>query len=92
MKEQRYDLKFESKTHNWAPKLVFRLFGVDSQNVFAYYCRLVGLYTPLRVAQERHSCMQRWTHYLLQRGDKVRARRAEHAPVTVDLTMVIGTG
>ena len=36
--------------------------------------------------------MQRWTHYLLQRGDNVRARRAEHAPVTVDLTTVIGTG
>ena len=92
MKEQRYDLKFESKTHNWSPKLVFRLFGVNSQNAFAYYSRLVGLYTPLRVAQARRSCMQRWTHYLLQRGDNVRARRAEHAPVTVDLTMVIGTG
>ena len=37
MKEQRYDQKFESKTHNWSPKLVFCLFGVNSQNAFAYY-------------------------------------------------------
>ena len=59
MKEQRYDIKFESKTHNWSPKLVFRVFGVNSQNAFAYYRRLVGMYTPLRVTQERRSCMQR---------------------------------
>ena len=34
MKEQRYGLTFESKTHHWPPALVFRLFGVNSQNVF----------------------------------------------------------
>ena len=36
--------------------------------------------------------MQRWTHYLLSYGDNVRVRRAEHAPLKVDLTTVIGTG
>ena len=92
MKEQMYDLKFESKKHNWLPKLVFRIFGVNSQNAYAYYRRLVDLYTPLRVAQDRRSCMHRWTHYLLQRGNDVRVRRAEHASVKVDLTTVIGTG
>ena len=36
--------------------------------------------------------MQRWTHYLLQRSENVRGQRAEHAPVSVDLTTVFGTG
>ena len=45
MKEQRYDLKFESKKHNWSPKLVFRIFGVNSQN--AYMCVLPSTCWPV---------------------------------------------
>ena len=40
-KEQTYDLKLESKTHNWSSKLVFRMFGVNSSNAVLFYYRLV---------------------------------------------------
>ena len=91
-KEQRYDLKFESKLHNWSPKLVFRLFGINSQNARSYYLRLVRLYTPDRVPQDYRQCMQRWTHHMLQRGDNVRTQRAEHPAVKKDLSTVHSTG
>ena len=41
-KEAKYDLGGQSKTHNWSPKLVFRLFNMNNANAHAYYKRLAG--------------------------------------------------
>ena len=53
MKDAKYDLKGHSKKHNWAPKLVFRMFNINCGCSGAYYERLFQLYTPEKTYDPR---------------------------------------
>ena len=85
-----YDMWGKSRTHNWSPKLVFRLWNMSMHNAYKIYSALHKQYTP----DQKHLSMKQWvkelTFDLLQRGGSMRERKAEHPGYTVDLSQILG--
>jgi hypothetical protein len=79
-KEAKFDLKGDSKLHNWSPKLVFRLFNMHDANAYLLYKRLHELHTPDRRLLDMKASMAELTHVLCQSGDPMRKQKAEHPP------------
>jgi hypothetical protein len=54
-KEAKYKMARKSRSHNWAPKLVFRLFNMAMNNAYVVYKDLVSRDggNPLREGNER---------------------------------------
>ena len=78
----------KSRTHNWSPKLVFRLWNMSMHNAYKIYLALHKQYTPDRKRLLMKQCVKELTFDLLQRGDSMRERKAEHPGYTVDLSQI----
>ena len=88
---QLIDKGGKSRTHNWSPKLVFRLWNMSMHNAYKIYSALHKQYTPDRKRLSmKQQCMKELTFDLLQRGDSMRERKAEHPGNTVDLSQILG--
>eukprot|EP00956_Cyclotella_meneghiniana_P001713 scaffold1870_cov73-Cyclotella_meneghiniana.AAC.4 len=91
-KESKYDMGGQSKGHNWAPKLCMRYFNFGLGNAHTMYAALVKQHTPDRRVQKMAECLCSLTHSLLQRGQPMRKRAAEHPNNVRDLTNVYDFG
>ena len=85
--EAHDDMGGNSPTHNWSPKLVFRLWNMSMHNAYKIYSALNKQYTPNQKRLSMKQCVKELTFDLLQRGDSMRERKAEHPGYTVDLSM-----
>ncbi|KAL3765170.1 hypothetical protein ACHAW5_008589 [Stephanodiscus triporus] len=75
-KEAKYDMAGASRSHNWAPKLVFWMFNMAMNNAYVVYKELVtregGNVLPMGKA------VRELAHGLCQRGEPIRVRAATH--------------
>ena len=92
--ESNYDMGGHSKTHNWAPKLTMRYFNMNMNNAFQVYCLLVKKHTPTRRVLAMPEAINELAHALMQCGEAMRTRKAEHPMHLRDMTNVFdhGTG
>jgi len=86
--EAHYDMGGKSRTHNWSPKLVFRLWNMLMHNAFKIYLALHKQYTPNQKCLSMKQCVKELTFDLLQRGDSMQERKAEHPGYTVNLSQI----
>jgi len=87
-KEAKYDMAGASRSHNWAPKLVFRMFNMAMNNAYVVYKELVtregGNVLPMGKA------VRELAHGLCQRGEPIRVRAATHPSHLRDMDRVEG--
>jgi hypothetical protein len=88
LKDAKYDLKGQSKKHNWSPKLGLRFFNVNTGNASLYYQRLCALYTPDRRIIPSRERMAALAHTLCQRGSPMRSCSVIHPPVYRNMACV----
>ena len=91
-KDAQFDLKGVSKKHNWSPKLILRLFNMNSGNSGTYYERLCSLYTPDRRILLPKERMADLAHRLCQRGPPMRSLSFSHPPWVRDISRVFNNG
>ena len=69
--EAKYDLAGMSRTHNWTPKLVLRLFNMAFNNAMKVYLALVSMHTPDKCTVPMPNCISELaTHYTTCRAAK----------------------
>ena len=76
--EARYDMAGMSRTHNWTPKLVFRLFNMALNNTMKVYLALAAIHTPDKGTLPMRNCMSELAHHYMQCGSAMRRRKTEH--------------
>ena len=86
--EAKFDMGGHSRTHNWCPKLVWRLFNMSQNNAYQIYTTLVEKHTKGRRFLEMREAVQEMTHSFCQRGAPMRSQKAEHPAHVRDLTNV----
>ena len=86
--EAKYDLKVESHTHGWTPKISARLFNMTLNNAYKIYVALVEKYTPNRRYLDMGEAVAEAAHAFLQQGAPMRTRMATHPPFVRDLTSI----
>jgi len=86
--EAKYDMGGHSKTHNWCPKLVWRLFNMGQNNAYQIYMTLMEKHMKGRRYLDKGGAIQEMTHAFCQRGTPMRSQRAEHPAHIRDLTNV----
>jgi hypothetical protein len=69
--EAHYGMGGKSRTHNWSPKLVFRLWNMSMHNAYIIYSALHKQYTPDQKHLSTKQCVKELTFNLLQRGDSM---------------------
>jgi hypothetical protein len=69
---------------------VFRLWNMLMHNAYKIYSALHKQYTLDRKRLSMKQCVKELTFDLLQRGDSMRERKAEHPGYTVDLSQILG--
>ena len=90
-KEAQYDLRGQSKKHNWSPKLVLHFLNMNNSNAYSYYKCLVELYTPNRGSMGTKEATQEMIHAFCQQGAPMRVQKAEHPLWFCDLTKVFNS-
>eukprot|EP00956_Cyclotella_meneghiniana_P038739 scaffold159386_cov22-Cyclotella_meneghiniana.AAC.1 len=87
-KESKYDMGGQTKGHNWAPKLSMRYFNFGLGNAHTMYAALCKEHTPFRKPTKMPESVCILAHHLMQTGEPMRKKRAEHPLPTRDLTNV----
>ena len=92
--EANYDMGGHSKGHNWSPKLTMRFFNMNMNNAGSVFDDVMAHHNIGRRKQSMPARIQFLSHNLMQRGETMRTRKAEHPKHTRDLTNVFdfGTG
>jgi hypothetical protein len=88
--ERPYDMGGKSRTHNWSPKIVFRLINMTMANAYRIYRALVTTRTPDRQCLKMKDALEELTFALMQWGDPMRTREASHPKPGIDLSRVLG--
>jgi len=88
--EAKCDLGGQSRSHNWSPKLVMRLFNMSKNNAYKIYDALVEKYTLGRRYLDMGETVREIEHAFFQRRDSMRSQRAEHPLWLRDLSYVFG--
>ena len=86
--EAKFDMGGHSKTHNWCPKLVWRIFNMGQNNAYNIYVRLIEKYAKGRRFLKMGEAVQEMMHAFCQRGEPMRSLTAEHPAHIRDLTNV----
>ena len=87
-KEKKYDMTFNSKGHNWAPKITMRFWNFYLGNAHTMYSALVHEHTPGHCEMDMSECVRFLCHSLLQRGERMRRQCPEHPKPFQDLDNV----
>ncbi len=74
--EAKYDMAGKSRSHNWAPKLVFRLFNMAMNNTYIMYKELDARDGGKAMPMGRS--MKELAHALCQRGESMRRYAPTH--------------
>ncbi len=74
--EAKYDMARKSRSHNWAPKLVFRLFNMAMNNAYVMYKELIARDGGNAMPMGRS--MKELAHALCQRGESIRRYAPTH--------------
>jgi hypothetical protein len=64
--ERPYDMGGKSRTHNWSPKIVFRLINMTMANAYHIYRALVTTRTPDRQCLKMKDAIKELTFVLMQ--------------------------
>ena len=88
----RFDLKGQSKCHNWSPKINKRYFNIHDGNASLYYKRACALYTPDKRRLGTKEQMADLAHYLCTCGESMRSYVPRHPTVLRDLSRVFNSG
>jgi hypothetical protein len=86
--EAKYDMSGKSRCHNWAPKLVFRLFNMGMNNAYVMYKELVARDDGVALSMGR--AMKELAHGLCQRGESMRSCATTHPAHLRDMDRVDG--
>ena len=78
----------QSRSHNWAPKLVFRLFNMAMNNAYVMYTELVARDGGEAMPMGRS--MKELAHALCQRGESMRSYAPMHPAHLRDMNRVDG--
>ena len=82
----------QSKTHNWSPKIFWRLLNIATANAYTLYKALVETYTPERKPLEMIDAISLAMQAFCQRGQSMRKQKAEHPSFMRDVSCVHGPG
>ena len=86
--EATYDMAGKSRSHNWAPKLVFRLFNMAMNNAYVMYKELVKRDGEEALSMGR--AMKELAHGLCQQGESMRSNAVMHPSHLRDMSRVEG--
>ena len=84
----KYDMAGKSWSHNWAPKLVFRLFNMVMNNAYVIYKELVARDGGKAMPMGRS--MKELAHALCQQGESMRSYDPTHPAHLQDMNRVDG--
>ena len=90
--EARYDMAGMSRTHNWTPKLVFRLFNMALNNAMKVHLALAAIHTPDKGTLPMRNCMSDLAHHYMQCGSAMRRRKPEHPNPVRSIALAFDTG
>ena len=89
-REAKYDMAGATRSHNWAPKLVFRMFNMAINNAYVMYRELVSRQwdggKPLLMGK----AVRELAHSICQQGEPIRNRATTHPSHLRDIDRVDG--
>ena len=85
-KEAKYDMAGKSRSHNWAPKLVFRMFNMGMNNAYVVYKDLVSREGGKVLLMGK--AVRELAHGLCQWGEPIRNRATIHPSHLQDMGRV----
>ena len=89
-REAKYDMAGATRSHNWAPKLVFRMFNMAMNNAYVVFRELVSRQGDGSKPLLMGKAVRELAHSLCQRGEPIRNRATTHPSNLRDMDRVDG--